>query len=470
VSEVVNAPPLSQLDRWRDLLAMSKGGIRDVILMLLPQVVIVVTGFVTTVLIARGLGPTALGHYGLVLSVGGLTAAFSDMGIGQTAIRYAARAAAEGRIDEQMAVLRWALRLRLALVLLVGIVLALAAPRIAGDLWHAPELTPLIRLGLMGGVFATLAAVPVVFFQSVRRFGRNAVVQIGQALLGLGGVLLVAALGRWSVGALILVSVVTAAVGALVFLVMVPRAALLPTPASTAATPRRPLWRSLIEPATALSGVADDGPRVFATYNLISTVIVMITLRLDVWLMGMFGRPDQVGLYTVASRFALPLGLLLAAVGGALWPRASARSDPHEALSLLRHTFRLSLPLGALAVVYAIAVPLLTPWLFGSAYQGSRLLAQVLCIRYALAILIVPVGVIGYSMGLVRVYWIINLVQLVAVAVINVMLLPRIGPMAAALALVVSEILGVTLAGAALLQRARRIAREPRHNDVGMPA
>src|SRR5258705_1863790 len=134
VSEVVNAPALSRLDRWRDLLTMSKGGIRDVILMLLPQVVIVVTGFVTTVLIARGLGPAALGHYGLVLSVAGLTAAFSDMGIGQTAIRYAARAAAEGRTGEQMAVLRWALRLRLALVLLVGIVLALAAPRIAGGL------------------------------------------------------------------------------------------------------------------------------------------------------------------------------------------------------------------------------------------------------------------------------------------------------------------------------------------------
>ncbi len=84
--------------------------------------------------------------------------------------------------------------------------------------------------------------------------------------------------------------------------------------------------------------------------------------------------------------------------------------------------------------------------------------------------LIVPVAVIGYSMGLVRVYWIINFVQLVVVAAINVTLLPRIGPLAAALALVVSEILGVTLAGAVLVRRARRIAREPRRNDPGMPA
>jgi O-antigen/teichoic acid export membrane protein len=459
------------LARLRGLLATSQSGIRDVLLLLLPQIVIVLTGFLTTVLIARGLGPAALGHYGLVVSVAGLAAAFSDMGIGQTAIRYAARAAAEGRIGEQMAVLRWALRLRVALVLVIAVVLALAAPLIAGRLWHAPALAPLIRLGLMSGVCAALAAVPAVYFQSVRRFGRNATVQIGQALLGLGGVLLVAALGRWSVGALILVSVVTAALGALVFLVMVPRAALLPPRDGAVPMPRHRFWTAPIEPAPALSGVVDGGPGAFAMYNMISTIIVIILLRLDVWLIGVFGRPEQVGLYTVASRFALPLALLLAAVSGALWPRASARRDPHEALALLRRTFYLSLPLGALAVLYAFVVPLLTPWLFGSAYKDSRLLAQVLCIRFAFAILIVPVGVIGYSLGLVRVYWVINLVQLIVVAAIDVALIPRIGPMAAALALVVSEILGVTLAGAVLVRRARQIAREPRGgNAAGAPA
>jgi len=453
-------------DRVRDLFAMSQSGIRDVLLLLAPQAVMVLTAFLTTLLVARGLGPAALGHYGLVLSVAGLAAAFSDMGIGQTAIRYAARAAAEGRTAEQMAVLRWALRLRIALVVVVAAVLAALAPLIAGRLWHAPELAPLIQMGLLGGVFTTLAAVPVVYYQSVRRFGRNATVQIGQALLGLAGVLLVGALGRWSVSALIAVSVVTAALGALVFLVMVPRAALMPPRGEAGATQvRRPFWSSPIEPSPTLAGVTDGGPGAFAMYNMISTIVVMVTLRLDVWLMGVFGRPEQVGLYTVASRFALPLGLLLAAVGGALWPRASAHSDPRDALVLLKRTFQLSLPLGAAAVVYAVVVPLLTPWLFGSAYAGSRLLAQVLCVRYALAILIVPVGVIGYSLGLVRWYWIINLVQLVTVATINVVLLPRIGPMAAALALVVSEIVGVTLAGTLLLRRARQIAREPGHDD-----
>jgi O-antigen/teichoic acid export membrane protein len=453
-------PAAPWMERVRALWTEAQRGIGDVLLMLLPQAVTVLTAFVTTVLIARGLGPSSLGRYSLVLSVAGLTTAFSDLGIGQTAIRYAARAVSGGRAPEQMAVLRWALRLRLAMVTGMAVLVAIAAPWIAGRLWRAPELTPLIRLGLLAGVFAALAAAPAVYFQSIRAFGRNATVQVGQALISLAAVLLVAALGRWSVGAIVLASVVAAAISAFVFLPLVPRAALVS--AAGASRTGSPWWRSPVDPPTTGD---DGGPGAFAVYNLISTVVVMITLRLDVWLMGVFVRPDQIGLYTVASRLAMPMGLVLAAVSGALWPRASSRTDPHAALALLKRTFQLSIPLGLLAVVYALVMPLLTPWLFGSSYASSRALAQVLCFRYALAILIVPVGVVGYSLGLVRIYWIINLVQLVAVAILDVTLLPRLGPMAAAIALVVSEVLGVTLAGGALLVRARRIQRETLANQ-----
>ena len=453
------APAGSWFVRVRALFAESQRGIADVLLMLIPQTVIVLTGFLTTVLIARGLGPASLGQYSLVFSVAGLTAAFSDLGIGQTAIRYAARAAAEGRTTEQLAVLRWAMRLRLTLAVGTALAVALAAPVIAGGFWHLPALTPLIQLGLLGGVFAAIGSAPAVYFQSIRRFGRNATVQVGQALLALAGVGVVAALGLWSVGTIVLASVVAAALGAFSFLPLVPRGAVVSGgDFAGGGTIWRRLWTSPVEPGSA--GRADGGPGTFAIYNLVSTLLVMITLRLDVWLMGVFGRPDQIGLYTVASRFALPMGLVLAAISGALWPRASSRTDPRAVLALMKRTFELSIPLGLLAMIYALTAPLLTPWLFGSAYQDSGLLGQVLCIRYALAVFIVPVGAVGYSLGLVRVYWIINLVQLVAVAIVNVLFLPRIGPMASALALVVSEILGVTLAGGLLLWRVRRIQRE----------
>lgn len=449
----------SPLATYRTLLADSQRGIGDVMLMLVPQFVIVVTGFLTTVLIARGLGPLALGQYTLVISMAGVAAAFSDLGIGQTAIRYASRAVAGGRVPEQHAVLRWALGVRLLLVTGVTITVAVLAPLVAGRWWKLPALTPLIEIGLLGGFCAALASVPTVYFQSVRRFDRNAIVQIGQALLSFAGVLVIAFGRRWSVTSVIVVGVVSAALGAIVFLPMIPRASWWRGAADLPpGAPRARPWSAPVA-SVPLGEVADAGPGTFARFNVISSVIVMVTLRLDVWLMGVFLGPQSVGLYTVASRFALPLALLLGAVTGALWPRASARSDPREALVLLERTFRLSLPLGLLALGYAIVAPMLTPWAFGSAYRGSEVLAQVLCVRYALAILIVPIGVVGYSLGFVRVYWIINAIQLAVVALVNVLLLRRIGPMASALALVASEAIGLALAGGLLWRRARQIAR-----------
>jgi O-antigen/teichoic acid export membrane protein len=149
----------------------------------------------------------------------------------------------------------------------------------------------------------------------------------------------------------------------------------------------------------------------------------------------------------------MPLTIVLNAINAALWPRASATKSSRETLAMLGQTFRLSFIVAVFAVVYSVVAPLLAPVLFGQAYAASTTLGQVLSIRYALAILICPIGVIGYSFGMVRVYWWINLVQLIAVLVINLVFLPRIGPMASALALIANEIIGVSIAGSLIMKR-----------------
>ncbi|MBK7260038.1 MAG: oligosaccharide flippase family protein [Ignavibacteriae bacterium] len=84
----------------------SKRGIRDVLVLIIPQVATVVAALVTSVLLARGLGPDGVGQYTLILSLAGVAASLSDLGIGQTAIRFASRAASVGDTDGQMSVLR----------------------------------------------------------------------------------------------------------------------------------------------------------------------------------------------------------------------------------------------------------------------------------------------------------------------------------------------------------------------------
>lgn len=427
----------------------SRKGIRDVVVLMIPQGVAVIAAFFATVLIARGLGTAGLGRYALVLSVSGIAASLSDLGVGQTAIRFASRAAAAGDNDAQMAVLRWAFRLRMMLAFFVTLAFILAAPLLADQIWHAPDLTPLIRISLVGGIFAALASVPAIYFQSLKQFGRNARINVAQTLISLLGIGIIAATGAWSVHLVIVVSLIASAIGALVFLFSIPRVALVgrgPLP-DTARGVLRKMWMNPLQGGTGEQLLDNDTPTTFVRYNLASTVIVLVVLRLDVWLMKIFLDESTIGIYHVATRFATPLTILLTAIGGALWPRASSQVALDDIRVLIRKTFRLSVAVGGLAAVYAIVVPIFAPLFFGPAYAGSTFLGQILCLRYAFAIVIAPIGVIGYSLGMVRIYWLINLLQLVIVYIINIVFLPTLGPLASALALLANELVGVLLAG-----------------------
>lgn len=438
--------------------AGSQRGIRDVVLLMIPQVVLVLAAFATSVLIARGLGPSGLGKYALILSVSGVAASLSDLGIGQTAIRFASRAASVQDTDAQMAVLRWAFRLRIVFSLVVTALFILFAQTLAEGLWHSPDLTPLMQIGLLGGIFTALASVPAIYFQSLKRFDKNAIINVGQTLISLLGIGILAALQIWSVRAVVIVSVIASAVGALAFLLAVPRLALVgrgSVPSSVHEVFRK-IWRNPLSSHPAHPVQASDTPTTFARYNLASTVIVLLILRMDVWLMGVFLDQSQIGIYNAATRFTAPLAIVLTAIGGALWPRASSQQTVEQVVLLMRKTFQLSVALGIVAAVYAMLFPYFAPLLFGRDFAESRLLAQILCFRYAIAIMIAPVGVIGYSLGMVRVYWIINLTQLCAVVLLNMIFLPTLGPLASALALLANEVLGFTLAGAVLWKRIHR--------------
>jgi O-antigen/teichoic acid export membrane protein len=427
----------------------SKSGIKDVAVSMVPQGVSLCTGILTSVLLARGLGPAGLGEFALVLSVSDMAVTLSDLGIGQTAIRYATRSAQLGDSEGHFAFLRWAFARRMFLMALISIAAYLVAPVVASGLWHIANLAPWLRLGLLIGVFGALAHVPSIYFQSLRRFNVNASILTGQALISFLGILLLALLRHWSVESVIFVSVMTAACGALAFLIVVPRAALFAevriSRGSWALTDRS--WRGPELRATQYDKNELDHPDTFARYMLFSSLFVLLTMKADVWLMGYFLNAKSVGVYNVATRLTIPLATLLAAINTALWPRASGLVRIEDKISLLRRTFR-KCSLAALAgLVYSAVAPLLVPLLFGARYASSVFLGQLLCGRYLLAILTCPIGLVGYSLGLVRAYWFVNLVQLIVVVTTNVVLLPRVGAVGSALALIANEVVGLAAMG-----------------------
>jgi O-antigen/teichoic acid export membrane protein len=346
----------------------------------------------------------------------------------------------------------------MSLLGLISIIGFIIAPTIATYVWHTPALGPLIRLGLLIGVFGALAHVPSIYFQSLKRFHINSVVLSGQALISLSGILTLALLRHWSVQAVIVVSIITTGIGAFVFLVLIPKRALV-----SVGSHRFSAWKVLSgfwrSPALAVAGErnvsATESPNVFAFYMLLSSVFVMLAVKADVWLMGAFLNPKAVGVYNAAMRFTLPLVVVLNAINTALWPRASSLTSIDQMRALLVRAFGGSLVVALFGAIYSLAVPPIAPLLFGTAYQKSVVPGQVLCLGYVAAIFVCPAGVVGYALGMVRLYWFINLVQLLVVIGSLVLLLPRIGPLGAALAFVANATVGGVLCGAWLWRRFR---------------
>jgi O-antigen/teichoic acid export membrane protein len=130
-----------------------------------------------------------------------------------------------------------------------------------------------------------------------------------------------------------------------------------------------------------------------------------------------------------------------------------------QTFKLLAKTFRLSIVVASLGLAYSILMPLVSPWLFGPAYSPGVQLGQLLCIRYCFAILTCPLGLIGYNLGLVRVYWVINLLQFGAVVGINLLLIPVMGPAGAAIALIVNEFVGALCIGALIWSKVKSSAQ-----------
>ena len=434
--------------------------IEDVIVSAFPGMAGLLTGAITAALIARGLGPFGMGQYALVISISSFTGGLSDMGIGQTAIRYASRAASQGDVKGLFAVLRWTFRLRMLFVLALSLIVFVLAPTIAGTIWHDNSLTPLLRLGLLIGIFTTLAHVPVVYSQSIRRFRMNSIIQVAQALISFAGIVLVAFFALWHVQLVVIVGVIATAIGALAFIAVTPKAAFFKSGRSGRRSHFK-LRGALTPPAIkSAEPSAFDSSSIgsFARFNFIDQMVSVATISAPLWIIGIFLIKSQVGIYTVAGYVAIPISLLSTAVNTAFWPRVGAATTFKENADLLRRAMVLMVVTVTGALFYAAFAPLLVPFVFGAAYGSGILMAQLLCVAWCVNLFTVPFGLIGYNFGVVRVSWLINAGTLIIIIAIMVWLLPLIGLVGAALAALTGTVFCATCNGIFVWNKMRRFA------------
>jgi PST family polysaccharide transporter len=369
-----------------------------------------VTSYLTSVILARTLGPAAFGAYGILLSTLVWLEMVSYLGVPGALTRLIPEHEDETERVEQSARVVLAATSILVFVAAWGL-----APRL-GELFRLEDGTRLFRLAILDIPVAAAYQAYNGSLMGRRRFGPQAV---SQALLGatkLLGVALLVVLGM-SVGRALVVNVLGSCAALAFLIVRYP-----PTWA-------RPAWRLVRR-------IASLGAQIG-----VFMVALQVLISLDLWSLGSLwqGSDAELGRYVAALKIAQTLivipivqaGVLMASVAWALASEDAAGARAHV-LEASRFALILSVP--ACVVVGGSASPLMGLMFSAEYAPGGRYLVLQL-VAFACFAVMDTLAHALMAAGRQRVTALVLVAFIPLVAIANGLLVPRFGPVGAAVSL-----------------------------------
>lgn len=390
---------------------ISSGLVRGAGFAFVLQVLGVVLAYVLHVVLARWMGAAGYGVYAFVISWATVLATAAALGFPLASLRF---------ISQHIAAHRWA-DLRGVLIGAPSVVtlggLAVFASGTAWAAWWASDPVPWV----LGFACVPLMAQLALGGEVARAMGSIASsLTPGRILRPLLTLLIIGFLwGRSANPALALGAAVAAHVGAVVV---------------------QGLWLYRLVPQAARSVRPRYQPRLWLTTALpmmVATGIVLLLTQLDLLMVGLLLNEESVGLYSAAAKTAAVIPLVLYALNVAAAPTFAALHERGDTLQLQALASRVARwafwPSLALAIVLSLASGWILGW-FGVSFVAARGVVIMLAMAYLFS---AGVGCVGYLLNLSgnehhnarTLIWAAGID-----IVLNIMLIPILGILGAALA------------------------------------
>lgn len=365
-----------------------------------------------TIFLARELGPVGYGTFALALSVTGLLRRASSGATSQAVARYVAER--HGDNAAIVGVLGMALRIRLLTAAGIAVALFVLAAPIA-NVYDAPELTWPLR-----GVAAALFGQSVMnfiytVFVAMRRAGGSFTVVISESAMEFAASVVLVLLGGGATGAAF-GRAIGYAFGALLALLLLARA-----------LRRSPLFGTGRSPVPRREFVN------YAGAMLVVSSASAVFAQIDVLLIGAFLTTGAVGIYSAPLRLIAFLGYPGYAVAQGVAPRMASHPDEPPNLEALTRA------LGYVVILQAGLVAFLLVWAepivrlaLGSEFLESadvlRVLTPFVFLGGLAPLLISPLNYAGEGRRRIP----LSIAAVVVAAGIDVVLIPKIGILGAA--------------------------------------
>lgn len=357
-------------------------------------------------LLARFLGPGRFGLYVSALAVAVIVIDSLELAISNAIVKFSSN---EG--PDTAGFIHYGFKLKLRLGFVVGAIFAALSYLAAG--WIHPQLKwPLVVSSLLvPAVF--WARFPRSLLRAQKRFMADSILEnvtSGCRLLGVG-------LFYWW-GELTVITALLAYLG------------------GTLVTAAAGVW--LVDWSFLKTKIAEQIKRKFFKFQkwlTLGFIVAAVHSRIDAILLLKLVGPETTGVYQAAYRFFMPVTQLASVLSLVFAPRFASFPNLATSRVYLAKAAKLTLAVGAAVLLIIPLAPWLVELIFGREYLDAVLPAQILSVGFFAFIAGAPwVAFLLYYAAKAKIFFYINLLQLLLIVSLNWLLTPRLQATGAALA------------------------------------
>lgn len=381
------------------------GTARDLLRVLSGNVMAQGVAFLAVILVSRELGPASYGEFALLIAIFTFITQLSDFGTSTSYVTYLST-----HRDARARVLGTVLVFKLLAGLLLAALLWLLASPISVYFFGRDTFASYLQLAAPALLFHTMLATLVAHCQALEQFSAYNLLNIAHHATRCLSILAVLLLAGHSDRFSLFVYIYFFAAGGV----------------AVAAITRFDII------------VALDWPVIRSIYRLgfwifLSSIAVLVQMRIDMVMLKKLAGAEQVGLYSVASNVAMALPLVTMSLTATLMPKMAALLEGGTIRDFVGRVLRHTKYVLGVSVLLQLLSPLLIYGVFGSAYAGSVPVLVVLVLSYMFGVIVNPISLIYYQIGKSFMLTAVNWGQLLIGYVCNLLLIPSLGATGAAL-------------------------------------
>ncbi|OGG16296.1 hypothetical protein A3D77_02450 [Candidatus Gottesmanbacteria bacterium RIFCSPHIGHO2_02_FULL_39_11] len=388
---------------------------RNTYLVFMGNMISAVFAFIFTVVLYRVISLSDFGYYSAIFSLFILVCDVSDVGIGASLARFLP--SLKNNRDRFNTFIKTSFLYQSGIVLVLCFLILILSNFLAGNFFHNPSLTPLVRVITVGIFGLTILNFFSYILSAEERFVGASVLSALSSILRLIFLILIILLSFVNLTSVIWTQIASMILTAFVALAFIGTRFLKSSPSSK-----------------------DFGELLkFSKFLGIARSLTAVSSRLDTLMLIAFTNSVETGIYATASRVISIYPLLAGSFTSVIAPRISGIATKNEFKDYLLKIILATLGLiVTILVLIVIANPFITI-LFGEKAKDSVGVFQLLLVSQIFFTASIPaVAVAIYYVKKPQILTINSVLQLIIVIVGNLIFIPRYGRMGPALSLILA--------------------------------